>query len=609
MPKEPHWGSGRRAAAVSVAVVAVIAAAVGVTIWRFEVAISGSAAALDASGDSSAAVQLVATFWHDREAMNEYLLRPSAVVLSEVAGQQGQFRRIAADVTPETPVETASLRRAAAAYSGLYTVFTGVRGAAGTGKAGEAAALDRLIAAEPAVVQPLQSLDHFESLGSAALQSAATSASDQTLGIGLAAGILAVLAGLTFAIFTLRMIRGALYREEQLGVASARTSDLLARLGSTSAVLVDVTGELRLAARNAAAVTSEQSSAVAQTSATIVELATAAGSIADNAHAMARTAELTADTMRDMQEKVEAIAARALSLGERAQKIGDILQLINDIAAQTNLLALNAAIEAARAGEAGKGFAVVAAEVRKLAERSVDSTESIAVIITAVRDETNATIMATEQGTRQAREVGELMASTTTMLDESILATQQQKSAADQVDKAIQQIREAADQLAAEQTQWSATAERLDTLVDELDSALREHDGAGASGRLRTAAGGQRGLRDPRRARERGHLARRHHGRARVASRDARRAKPARPHPAGRRPGAAARDHAGSAADPPAGRGGRRPRRGLRDRQGDRGRRDGESDPGDRIWPAHGCHAGRWRSDRGHRRQPGARIT
>jgi methyl-accepting chemotaxis protein len=85
--------------------------------------------------------------------------------------------------------------------------------------------------------------------------------------------------------------------------------------------------------------------------------------------------------------------------------------------------------------------------------------------------------MATEQGTRQAREVGELMASTATMLEDSILATQQQKSAADQVDSAIQQIRQAADQLALEQTQWSATAERLDMLVEELAGVLREDSG------------------------------------------------------------------------------------------------------------------------------------
>jgi methyl-accepting chemotaxis protein len=85
--------------------------------------------------------------------------------------------------------------------------------------------------------------------------------------------------------------------------------------------------------------------------------------------------------------------------------------------------------------------------------------------------------MATEEGTRQAREVRDLMTSTGTMLEQSILATQQQKSAADQVDSAIQQIREAADQLATEQEQWSATAGRLETLVDDLEGALREGGG------------------------------------------------------------------------------------------------------------------------------------
>jgi len=208
---------------------------------------------------------------------------------------------------------------------------------------------------------------------------------------------------------------------ETLGHLADRYA-LLAPLRSAAAVLGDVGGELRAAATSAAAATSEQSAAVTQTSATIEQLAATAAAITDNVHAVAKAVERTGGTMRDMQEQVEVIASRALSLGERAQSIGEILELISDISGQTNLLALNAAIEAARAGEAGRGFAVVAAEVRKLAERSVRSAESIREIVSGVREETNATILATEQGIGQAREVAELMASTATMLEESLLA-------------------------------------------------------------------------------------------------------------------------------------------------------------------------------------------
>ena len=470
-------GSGRRFAAVSVLAVALIAAAVSVTIWRYDAALSRSAVALDARSDAALTETLSSDFWHEREAMNEYFLAPSPAILTEVSTQRRQFAATSAVLgVTQTPAETRFREQATSANNAFIVTFTRVKGAAGTTAVRELAAIAQLRANEVFVLRPLTELDHAQAHRAETGEAAAVSAASQARWIGVAAAILAVLTGLAFSIYTLRLLGRAFERERELTAALSRSTELLARLRSTSAVLGEVATELRLAAKNAAAVTSEQSAAVAETSATIEELATTAGAIADNAHAMAKAAERTGDTMRDMREQVEAIAGRALSLGERAQKIGGILELGNNIARQTNLLALNAAIEAARAGEAGKGFAVVAAEVRKLSERAVQSTDSISVIITGVQDETNATIMATEQGTRQAREVGELMASTATMLKESILATQQQKSAADQVDTAIQQIREAADQLAEEQTQWAATADRLESLVDELDSTLRDED-------------------------------------------------------------------------------------------------------------------------------------
>jgi methyl-accepting chemotaxis protein len=477
----------RHVATVSLAAVVVIAAAVSVTIWRYQAARSDLAGALAARGGANNSTVLLSYLWHEREAMNEYLIEPSQALVTEMEGARQQFSRVAAVTRPESSAGVTALSQALHGNAILFARFFSLRGAAGTNPAREEAADDYVVGAEPGVFGPLAVLRQQENRFVAAESAAASSAGTQALVVGIVAAIMAVLAGLGFALFVLRLLDQSFHREGELTSTLRRLSGFLGRLRSTSSVLGEVAGELRVTAKNAAMVTNDQSAAVTATSATIEQLATTAGSIADNVRAVAGAAERTGETMRDMQGKVEAIAARALSLGERAQKIGEVLELINDIAGQTNLLALNAAIEAARAGDAGKGFAVVAAEVRKLAERSLRSTESISEIIASVRDETNATIIASEQGTRQAREVGELMTSTAAMLEDSLFAANQQKSAADQVDSAILQIRQGADQLATDLARRAATAERLESLVDEIEKALREGDAetgalAGGSG-------------------------------------------------------------------------------------------------------------------------------
>ena len=94
------------------------------------------------------------------------------------------------------------------------------------------------------------------------------------------------------------------------------------------------------------------------------------------------------DNMTTITSSVKEITHDINRLTEMTKQMEGVMSIVTNVANQTNLLALNASIEAARAGEAGKGFAVVANEVRKLAEQTKSSTDTIGELLKHTNERT-----------------------------------------------------------------------------------------------------------------------------------------------------------------------------------------------------------------------------
>lgn len=134
---------------------------------------------------------------------------------------------------------------------------------------------------------------------------------------------------------------------------------------------------------------------------------------------------------------VGSTSAMAVTTNERmsellasAQQIGEVVTLIREIAGQTNLLALNATIEAARAGEAGRGFAVVATEVKTLATRTAQATESISEQVASIQG-------ATDQAVRAIAEIAERMGHVNGITTQIAAAVTEQGAATSEINAGV----------------------------------------------------------------------------------------------------------------------------------------------------------------------------
>jgi len=452
-------GPARTIALGGTVIVVLLAAAVAVTIWRYDAAeqsyqrVARQAVTLEGIG------ALRQNVLDRAEVADLYIDDGQPADLATMRTLEAAFSPILSRVLARGDIDDQALDQLAAvrqAERRLTTVTENVLG--GATRAERRARIDDFRAALNATEAKMSTFARTESEDLPRFLQEAENDSAEAQLMAIVAGIVAALLTLAITLYSVRVL-----------------NRLFRGVRDTVGTLTETSLEMRAAAQESAAATSEQSAAIAEVAATVEELSAAASSIAAGAQTTASAAHQTTATMDEMRIQVSTISERSLALGRSSQEIGEILTLLNEIAERTDLLALNAAIEAARAGETGRGFAVVAGEVRKLAERSARSTDSIRAIVTQVRDDTNATILATERGTEQADEVSRLMRSSSEELAQSLRATEQQRLAAEQVAVALSQIRDAVEQLSAEQDQRVETTERVERLSGDLAALLERH--------------------------------------------------------------------------------------------------------------------------------------
>jgi methyl-accepting chemotaxis protein len=243
-----------------------------------------------------------------------------------------------------------------------------------------------------------------------------------------------------------------------------------------------------------------QSSSAAAMAASIEEMSVSINTVsssATEAQKMARTAgeiseqgsqiiERTCDEMAAIARIVSDASNVIEMLGEESRQITSVVNVIKEVADQTNLLALNAAIEAARAGEQGRGFAVVADEVRKLAERTAQSTLDISGMVGKMQVSTNDAVAGmakvvsqVESGQTLAQEAGERMqtiraeaAKVSGAVTEISDALKEQSQASHDVARHVESIAQMTDENNAAAEEAADSVRRLDQLTGAVNETL-----------------------------------------------------------------------------------------------------------------------------------------
>lgn len=264
-----------------------------------------------------------------------------------------------------------------------------------------------------------------------------------------------------------------------------------------------LSAELKTTSSQQANGSQEQAANLSQVSSSINELSSTAGNIAElteqvtdstrevatDSEQIEQTAQLSFNQSQQGSIAVERTITVSQEVGELYREVQEtlgelnaksanmrqILELLGSIAGETHLLALNASIEAAGAGEHGQRFGVVAQEIKHLADRSNQASQNVVAVIQEVESATLKAVNKVETGYRKAREMELVAGEAGTVIEKMRQVSTQAREQATSIKGRAQEVRELCEVIKMATNQQRSASEQVLTAISGVSVVAKQN--------------------------------------------------------------------------------------------------------------------------------------